>query len=195
VTTIYLVRHGETNWNVERRMQGKTDIPLNSRGMQQAEACGAALQVEDYDIVITSHLKRARKTAEIINRYLELPFDVMEDFAERSFGDAEGLTLDERAKLYPNHHYPNQEQLVVFSNRIMNGLDKVHHKYKGNRVLVVSHGAVISRILSILTEGNIDLRGRKIENTSISTIKQSNSKWVIQDYNRVDHLVKSGTKA
>lgn len=96
MTTIYLVRHGETNWNAEKRMQGQTDIPLNDKGEQQATLCGAALKPEDYDVVISSQLQRAKRTAEIINQYLGLPFEVMEDFAERHFGDAEGLTFDER---------------------------------------------------------------------------------------------------
>jgi uncharacterized phosphatase len=190
MTTIYLVRHGETDWNAERRMQGQTDIPLNSTGNQQAEACGSALNPEHYDVVVTSQLLRARKTAEIINRFLELPLVVMEDFAERSFGDAEGLTYDERNQLYPDRNYPNQEVLENFSERIMTGLEQVHQNYSGKRILLVAHGAVIFRILSIISKGKLDLGDKKIENTSISTITRDQQNWVIQDYNRVDHLQK-----
>ncbi|MFS0673714.1 histidine phosphatase family protein [Ornithinibacillus sp. 179-J 7C1 HS] len=188
MTTIYLVRHGETDWNAERRMQGGTDIPLNAKGEEQAELCGAALNPSDYDVVVSSNLKRAKKTAEIINQYLGLPFEVMEDFAERNFGDAEGLTFDERSELYPDHEYPNQEELEVFSSRVMNGLEKVYEKYAGKRVLLVAHGAVIYRILSNLSETKLNLYGRKIENTSISTIYRKDDGWAIQEYNRVDHL-------
>ena len=197
MTTIYLVRHGETDWNVAKRAQGQTDIPLNATGIQQAEACGAALNPKDYDIVITSQLQRARKTAEIINNLLELPFKVMGDFAERSFGDAEGLTLEERNKLFPDRNYPNQEVLEDFSERIMTGLEHVHQNYVGKRILLVAHGAVIYRMLSIISEGTIDIGvgGRKIENTSISTIIRDGESWVMQDYNRVDHLKKVQAKA
>ncbi|WP_010097972.1 histidine phosphatase family protein [Ornithinibacillus scapharcae] len=189
MTTIYLVRHGETDWNAERRMQGQTDIPLNAKGIQQAEACGAALSPEDYDVVISSHLKRAYETAEVINRYLNLPSEVMEDFAERSFGDAEGMTFDERQTLFPDHEYPNQEPLDVFSDRIMNGLEKVHSKYPNQNVLLVAHGAVIYRILSILANGKLDLgKNKKIENTSISTLDWLDGKWVIRYFNQIDHL-------
>ncbi|MBS3678723.1 histidine phosphatase family protein [Ornithinibacillus massiliensis] len=194
MTTIYLVRHGETNWNAEKRMQGQTDIPLNDKGEQQATLCGAALKPEDYDVVISSQLQRAKRTAEIINQYLELPFEVMEDFAERHFGDAEGLTFDERNELYPDHEYPNQEELEAFSTRVMNGLEKVRQKHPNKRVLLVAHGAVIYRILSNLSETEINLSGRKIENTSISTIYWQDNNWVIQDYNQIDHL-KQITKA
>lgn len=190
MTTIYLVRHGETDWNAERRMQGQTDIPLNATGLRQAEACGSALNREDYDVVISSQLLRAHKTAEVINSFLELPFVVMEDFAERSFGDAEGLTYDERNQLYPDRNYPNQEILEDFSERIMTGLEQVHQKYAGKRILLVAHGAVIFRILSIISEGKLDLGDKKIDNTSISTITRTEQDWVIQDYNRVDHLDK-----
>ena len=190
MTTIYLVRHGQTDWNVERRAQGQTDIPLNATGIQQAEVCGAALNPNDYDVVITSQLQRAHKTAEIINNFLELPFKVMEDFAERFFGDAEGLTLDERDKLYPDRNYPNQEALEDFSNRIMAGLEHIHQNYLGKRVLLVAHGAVIYRMLSIISEDQVDIGvgGRRIENTSISTIVRDEKSWEVQDYNRVDHL-------
>ncbi|WP_042147777.1 histidine phosphatase family protein [Paucisalibacillus sp. EB02] len=190
MTTIYLVRHGETDWNAERRMQGQTDIPLNAKGVRQAEACGSALNPKDYDIVISSQLLRAKKTAEIINSFLELPFVVMKDFAERSFGDAEGLTYDERNQLYPDRNYPNQEVLEDFSERIMTGLEQVHQNYLGKRILLVAHGAVIFRILSIITEGKLDLEDMKIENTSISTITRNKQEWIIQDYNRIDHLEK-----
>lgn len=190
MTTVYLVRHGETDWNTERRMQGQTDIPLNEKGTQQAEACGAALHPGDYDVVISSHLQRAHKTAEIINRYLRLPAEVMEDFAERSFGDAEGMTLEERRTLFPDHDYPNQEPIDIFSERIMSGLDKVHQKHLNQNVLLVAHGAVIYRILSIISNGKIDLGNRKIENTSISTIDWVDGDWVIRNFNQIDHLIK-----
>ena len=121
-------------------------------------------------------------------QYLGLPFEVMEDFAERNFGDAEGLTFDERSELYPDHEYPNQEELEVFSSRVMNGLEKVYEKYAGKRVLLVAHGAVIYRILNNLSETKLNLHGRKIENTSISTIYRKDDGCAIQDYNRVDHL-------
>lgn len=76
----------------------------------------------------------------------------------------------------------------------MNGLEKVRQKHPNKRVLLVAHGAVIYRILSNLSETELNLSGRKIENTSISTIYWQDSNWVIQDYNRIDHL-KQITKA
>lgn len=195
MTTIYLVRHGETDWNAERRMQGQTDIPLNAIGINQAEACGASLNADDYDIIVSSHLQRAKKTAEIINRHLQLPFEVLEDFAERAFGDGEGLTIEERNRLYPDRNFPNQEELEDFSERIMGGLEKVRDTFPNKRVLVVSHGAVIYRLLSIISGGSVDLQGKNIENTSISTIAWENGDWVLKDYNRVDHLEKVEERA
>ncbi len=194
VTTIYLVRHGETAWNAERRMQGQTDIPLNEKGMQQADACGAALNPADYNIIISSHLKRAKQTAEIINTYLQLPFEQMEEFAERSFGDGEGLTMDERLALYPDHQFPNQEELEDFSNRIMGGMEKVAATYPGKQVLLVAHGAVINRILSIVSNGELGSGKTMIENTSITTISLADGQWIIQNYNQIDHLQRLETQ-
>src|SRR5699024_6004320 len=91
MTTIRLIRHGETNWNKEGRIQGKTDIPLNETGRIQAEECAASLKHSEWDIIISSPLKRAKQTAEIINKNLHLPIMEMSAFAERNYGDAEGM--------------------------------------------------------------------------------------------------------
>ncbi|GGA70079.1 histidine phosphatase family protein [Ornithinibacillus halotolerans] len=195
MTTIYLVRHGQTDWNVERRAQGQTDIPLNDTGIGQADACGRAMDSTNYDLMITSHLKRARKTAEIINSYLDLPLVVMEDFAERSFGNAEGLTIAERDELYPDRNYPNQEKLDVFSTRILKGLEQVHQNYQGKRILLVTHGAVIYRVLQLINKGKTEFRGQKIKNTSITTITRQEEEWLIQDFNQINHLQEAQTEA
>ena len=89
--TIYLIRHGETDWNRENRLQGREDIELNETGLLQSEACAAALRDVPADLILTSPLKRARATAEIISRAAGFTQVVVEqDLIERDFGSAVG---------------------------------------------------------------------------------------------------------
>ncbi|WP_371931551.1 histidine phosphatase family protein [Bacillus sp. MMSF_3328] len=86
MTEICLVRHGQTDWNAEGRIQGRTDIELNEMGVRQAAACRDHLANENWDIIISSPLQRARQTAEIINQNIQKPLVLMEEFIEKSFG-------------------------------------------------------------------------------------------------------------
>ncbi|PAV28447.1 histidine phosphatase family protein [Virgibacillus profundi] len=190
MTTICLIRHGETDWNAAGRLQGKTDIPLNTTGMKQAEACSTYLTSSSYDVLITSPLKRARQTAEIINNLLHLPFVVMEDFAERYFGDGEGMTYDERRMAFPDKNYPKQEETEDFLNRIMTGLKKINQSYPDQKVLLVAHGAVIKAILAAFSEDDTLIPQNRLMNGCISNIHFENEKWNVKDFNRTEHLNK-----
>lgn len=188
MTTICLIRHGETDWNAAGRLQGKTDIPLNYTGVKQAEACGTFLTSSHYDVLITSPLKRARQTAEIINQLLHLPLIVMDDFAERYFGDAEGMTYDERRTSFPDKNYPNQEETEDFLNRIMTGLQEINQSYPNQKVLLVAHGAVIKAILTHFSEDDTLIPQNRLMNGCISNIHFEKEKWNVKDFNRTEHL-------
>ncbi|MGX1428958.1 broad specificity phosphatase PhoE [Cytobacillus horneckiae] len=77
MTMICLIRHGETDWNAQNRIQGRTDIPLNGKGKQQAIQCGKYLALNDWDVIISSPLIRARQTAELINENTNLPITII----------------------------------------------------------------------------------------------------------------------
>ncbi|WP_100011665.1 histidine phosphatase family protein [Lentibacillus sediminis] len=188
MTTICLIRHGETDWNATGRLQGKTDIPLNQTGIRQAEACAAFLDAADYDVLLASPLKRARRTAEIINNELQLPLVVMEDFKERSFGDGEGMTLEERRKKHPDKIFPNQEEIEDFTQRVIAGVNQITLDYPDKSVLLVAHGAVIKAILTHVSNGEIGHGKPKLLNACISNIHFKENKWNVKDYNRVEHL-------
>ncbi|MFT8319803.1 MAG: histidine phosphatase family protein [Bacillus sp. (in: firmicutes)] len=188
MTNICLIRHGETDWNSLGKIQGKTDIPLNENGIKQAKNCRDHLKGTDWDLIVTSPLKRAKKTATIINEALELPLVEMEEFMERSFGDAEGKTREERERLYPDLQYPNQESRSDLINRIMCGLEKVVEEYPEKNVLLVAHGAVIHTLLNTLSENQITLDNTYLMNACLSNIHYKDSKWTVSDYNLVDHL-------
>lgn len=188
MTTICFVRHGETDWNVQGKLQGKTDIPLNNNGIAQAEESATFLMNESWDLVIASPLKRAKNTAEIINEKLNLPLILNDAFMERSFGDAEGMLLTERMAAYPNHDYPNQEARESFENRLIKGMTEIANEYQDKRVLLVAHGAVINAILSVISEGEIGSGKTSLHNACRSTLTFDSRKWTIESYNQVDHL-------
>lgn len=96
MTRICLVRHGETDWNALGKLQGRTDIELNTTGRLQAEDCGRFLAATTWNLIITSPLQRAKRTAEIIQTYIHVPLIEMIAFIERSYGDAEGMSPEER---------------------------------------------------------------------------------------------------
>ncbi|RNF41149.1 histidine phosphatase family protein [Planococcus salinus] len=188
MTAICLVRHGETDWNVSEKLQGQTDIPLNGTGIRQAEECSAYFRPEDWDVLVTSPLKRARQTADIINRKLALPVVEMECFMERYFGKAEGMDVTQRTAIYPDKDYPGQEDPVTFRERILDGLEKVQQAYADGRVLLIAHGAVISELLLVLSEGEISSKKAPLVNACVSNIQYQQKTWKIVNYNQVSHL-------
>lgn len=188
MATICLIRHGETDWNALGRLQGRTDIPLNNIGIQQAENCRDFLKGTLWDVFISSPLIRAKQTAEIINQGLHLPIIEMADFAEQSFGDAEGLTLEERLVAFPDKIYPNQEDWNSLNKRVIVGIDKIYHNHQDKKVLLVAHGAVINSILATLSDGEIGSGKTKLMNACISNIHFHEEKWTVKSYNQVDHL-------
>src|SRR6185369_6866034 len=102
MTTILLARHGETDWNVERRVQGHSDTPLNDRGRQQACALAEELAGESIDAVYSSDLLRAHETARIVAEQRGLGVTSIRDLRERHFGTWEGLTDEEIFERYPD---------------------------------------------------------------------------------------------
>ncbi|SHN22271.1 histidine phosphatase family protein [Gracilibacillus kekensis] len=188
MTTVCLVRHGETDWNAEGRIQGQTDIPLNENGKIQADECGQFLQVTDWDLLITSPLQRAKQTATIINQYLNLSMIEMDEFRERGFGDAEGMTVEERLRYFSGGNYPNQEGREELSTRLVDGLNSIHQHYTGKKVLLVAHGAVINMILSLYSKGEIGSGKTTLGNGCISHIEWLDESWKINRYNQTDHL-------
>lgn len=188
MTTICLIRHGETDWNLKGKLQGSTDIPLNETGIRQAEKSAAYLNAEDYDVMVASPMKRAKRTAEIINASLQLPYEEMSNFAECSFGDAEGLTMEERTTQYPDKAYPNREEPEDFIKRVMSGVDDVLKKYPDKRVLIVAHGAVINAILATVSGGEIGAGKTRLMNACINNIHYKQEKWEVLSYNQVEHL-------
>lgn len=165
---IYLLRHGQTDWNLEGRIQGHTDIPLNRKGRLQIAqtAKGLAGICPNIDLIICSPLSRARESAEIAAKDLHYPIDqiVVEPMLiERCFGEAEGMEAKEREKKYPNYQYsdtgyrfPGIEEYEDLMKRANSAFQKIVITYNDKEnILVVSHGAILAAVITVVTNGKI----------------------------------------
>lgn len=148
---VTFVRHGQTDWNVKRKQQGRMDIPLNETGIAQAEKTAELLKDEPFDAVYSSPLIRARQTAQIICRGRNLPIIIEERIIERDMGEFQGkdwksfdsyLFWDYNA----NVQYEKAESIRKFFQRVYEFLDEL--KGKTGNVLIVAHGGVFAPVSS-----------------------------------------------
>lgn len=140
---IYIVRHGQTDWNVEGRYAGRIDVELNEKGIKQAETIHDLMKNIKFDYVFSSPLKRAYKTAQII-----CDNDIIMDdrIIERSNGELEGK-LKTEINVEINFNDPNEKRMNIenindFRDRIKNFFEDITTKYKGKNILVVTHAGV-----------------------------------------------------
>ncbi len=141
---LYFVRHGQTDWNLTHRIMGSVDIDLNAEGERQAASARDKLASIKFDAIITSPLKRAKRTAEIIAKlHPDTPFIVAHELRERDFGSYEGKPNN--GDYYGLWQYSNEaaeaETPKQLEKRIYPFLDQIHQKYHGN-VLLVGHGGI-----------------------------------------------------
>ena len=144
--TLLFVRHGETDWNAEGRLQGHTDRPLNDYGRRQARALAERLAGEEpVDAVYASDLARAKETAEIVGRRLGLPVVVDPDLREKNWGSWEGLTGDERAAIELVGESTREHR-----DRVLRAVRRIVERHPGQRVVVVTHGGSLRRIQAVV---------------------------------------------
>jgi probable phosphoglycerate mutase len=142
-TTILLVRHGETDWNLERRVQGRTDRPLNETGRRQAIELASELADERVDAVYSSDLVRAHETARILARRKGLDVTVIPDLREKDFGTWEGFTDQEILSRFPDARgrpWGDAESNDDVARRVVGALRRIAESHPGGRVVVVAHG-------------------------------------------------------
>ncbi|WP_146552347.1 histidine phosphatase family protein [Rummeliibacillus sp. SL167] len=188
MTKIYIVRHGETDWNREGRLQGGRNTALNKRGEKQAIACRSYFEKIKCDAIFTSTLNRASHTATIMNETLQLPFHALKEFAERTYGEAEGMTYEERRRAYPHKEYPNQETVEELKKRIVSGLQMIDNRYSDGSVILVTHGAVIHTLFTMVENASIFPQSVRLSNGGVSTIYNADGKWWLDKYNEIHHL-------
>lgn len=156
MTSICLIRHGETAWNREGKLQGREDIPLNDRGRDQAQKLADALAAGSWDLLVSSPLRRAWETATIIAAHLGLPEPLpLPELMERDYGAASGLTKAEAARRFPDGIYPASETRADVRIRCWPVLEQVATSSAGGSVLAVTHGSVIKSVLLAISDGMI----------------------------------------
>lgn len=179
VTLLTLIRHGETDWNRERRIQGSTDIPLNDLGREQARMAGAALRTRDDGrpvAIVASDLSRARETAEIIAAELGVVAPrLYSGLRERFYGEAEGLDSEEFFRRWGDWHVaevPGAEPLPDLRARALSTLEvavRDHRRATGPAaasLVVVTHGALIRELLRHGSGGELPPVGVRLPNGS-----------------------------
>jgi uncharacterized phosphatase len=150
MTSLYLVRHGETDWNAERRIQGSTDIPLNAIGRAQAATAGRLLARREWDGIYSSPLSRAFDTASIIADEVGLgePTTIAA-IVERNYGEAEGLNWEQLDRMFPDDTpVPGRETHEEVAARVLPALVSLAAAHPGEALIVVSHGGVIRSVLN-----------------------------------------------
>jgi probable phosphoglycerate mutase len=141
MATLLLVRHGETDWNADGRLQGHTDRPLNDFGRRQAGRLAEELAEEKLEAIYASDLSRARETAEIVGARLGLAVVLDPDLREKDWGTWEGLTAVERERV----EFAG-EPTEAHKDRVLGALKRIADRHPGGRVLVVTHGGSMRRV-------------------------------------------------
>ena len=188
-TRICIIRHGETDWNAQKRCQGREDIELNENGKIQATEIANQLKKINWDIIISSPLKRAETTAKIITHELKTKLIIInEKFIERDYGKASGLTFDQWKKAFPGGLIPGKENDEDLKNRVFKGLCDVVSEYRGKNILLISHGAVINSILKTVSHGAIDIGETNIKNAGFNLILHNGTDYSVEKFNSAQLL-------
>lgn len=176
---VYLIRHGQTDWNIQKKMQGTGDIPLNDTGRYQAKLCAKAFSDIPLDAIYTSPLSRASETAEIISAFTcHAPVIIEPGLIERDFGEGSGMTYDLFHSTYPE--YPvilpkGMETFDVLSDRIFSSVCRCTERHHEKPILLVSHGASINAFLHRVSGGTCGTGVTQLKNTCINKLSYSSA--------------------
>jgi 2,3-bisphosphoglycerate-dependent phosphoglycerate mutase len=199
-TRITAIRHGETAWNVDTRIQGQLDVSLNERGHWQAAQAAAALTSESIDVIVSSDLSRAYETACAIAEPHGLNVEIDRGLREREFGKFQGKTFAEIEALWPDDALAwrkrvpefvpeGGESLLQFRERTMQCLQRLAALYVGKHLLVVSHGGVMDIIYRAAT--SLDLQAPRtwqLGNASINRVMWNGEHFSLIGWSDTSHL-------
>lgn len=171
---VYLIRHGETDYNVERRFQGHVDIPLNARGESQAREAGAKLRHVHFDQVWSSDLERASRTAYLITGQAPIQ---LKDLRERYMGEIEGMLLSDASKLRgPEGINSFGESTEELGKRLEAAWHKILTNNPHDNILIVGHGSALrTLVMRLVAAGTVDANGLQVgqalPNCSVTVIE------------------------
>ncbi len=202
-TRICIVRHGETDWNIEKRIQGHVDVPLNATGEAQARATAAGLAGSRFDAAYSSDLVRAWRTAEIAVAGLGLTARWSIGLRERHYGALQGLTAEEIRTRHPEEHarylvrdpdcgFTNGESLSAFADRVVSAIEALVSAHCGQRLLLVSHGGVLDICYRQATgRGLTSPRDFPIPNAALNWFEVGAGGWRLLEWADRRHLARA----
>lgn len=200
---ICLVRHGETAWNAERRLQGHIDIPLNPRGLSQAEATARSLARagERFAALYSSDLQRARQTADAVARTHGLAATHDTRLRERHYGVLQGLTFEEAERQQPQawQHFKKRDPQVALDGggeslhglaaRVQAALEEIAARHAGETVVVVTHGGVLDIAHRLATGKPLEaVRDFAIPNAALNWVEHTSGCWRLLAWADESHL-------
>lgn len=187
ITRLCIIRHGETDWNAEKRIQGHLDVPLNDSGLKQAHSMAHCLAEGPFRVIYSSDLRRAWQTARIAAARLEIPLRPLEGLRERHSGVLEGRTVEELSVDHPEAHarfldrdpdyrFGDGECMRTFSRRVVTTVEKLVAAHAGETVLLVTHGGVLDVVYRIATGRSLDApRDYPMPNAGINWFEHSDT--------------------
>lgn len=195
MTYVCLIRHGETEWNLQRKIQGTSETVLTRNGYDEALHIALLLKEKQWDRIITSPLKRAFQTAEIIAKELQIQkIEIWEEFQERDYGVATGMYLTQYIEyLNKQVQIEGWESDTRLYKRVLKGLEKIAKSYINERIIVISHGVPIMSIINSILEKPLKEDIFYIKNGSMTSIYYNNHRWNIESVNLINHLDKKVT--
>ena len=200
MTTVFFIRHGQTEWNKALRYQGHSDIALTEEGLKQAELVAGRLAHEPFSAIYSSDLSRARITAERIAEKHGLPVTITPDFREVGFGDWEGLRYNQINDGWPDDmdkffrqpgqvSIPGGETFHAVQERTNKALDKIRARHDGQCVAVVTHGGAIRTMLCSALGISLDLLWSfRQDNTAVNIVEYEAKYNILRLVNDANHL-------
>lgn len=198
---LIVIRHGETEWNVQHRYQGQLDSPLTAKGRQQAEAIGERLKSFQFDRIVSSDLGRAVDTCRAIAQHHEsTPWDQDSGLRERNFGALAGYTRAEAAEKFPNEEegylhggvdyiIPDGESLRDVFHRAGNTFDAIAERYQGQTVCIVTHGGILGMFLRHAIGIPVEqARAYKFINAAYNEFSFEDGRWLLHTWGDASHL-------
>ena len=197
----YLIRHGQSTWNQQNRIQGHSNPPLSAKGRGQVERLISRLKREKVEKIIASPLKRAHESAEILAKGLQIPFHTKRDLREIYLGTWEGKTPEEINHLYNNGYQkwlttpsktkiPKAEKISDFCKRAVRVFQEIVSSEKKERIAIVTHGGILSALTAHWLKADFDrvLLCVSFENSSLTIAEVFNGQVYLSDINSGYHL-------
>jgi probable phosphoglycerate mutase len=200
MTRVIAVRHGQTQWNVDARIQGQGDSDLTAEGVAQARSIAERLAAEDFHVLVSSDLGRAAVTAQAIADRCGKPVVLDARLRERHFGAGQGMTYEEVDRAYPGAFarirdvdpdfvIPGGESRRQFHDRVCDAMDSLAATHEGRTIVVVTHGGVLATFFRHVHAIPLDVAHPiAITNASYNVLKHDGAHWAVETWSDNAHL-------